>query len=323
MEKYEAVIKHFQERPDEDAKLLSDIAPVLKEEECVLGIDEAGRGPVLGPMVYACCFTPKSYEAKLRASGHADSKVLTEAVRDKLFEQLNGEDREQVGYAAHIISPNVICNCMLDRAKTNLNAISHNAAIGLIRTALEAEVNVREVFVDTVGPPQKYQEKLAEIFPQLTIVVASKADATYPVVSAASVVAKVTRDAALKRWRFLEKLGKNEEDEEREFGCGYPSDPVTQQYLKAICDPVFGFPQFVRSSWSTAVTLMDARCLPVTWEDTEEEKPKGKRKSAAASEENNGPSLLNFFAKSALKRPGTRHRFFRDRKLARVAGGLV
>lgn len=76
--------------------------------------------------------------------------------------------------------------------------------------------------MDTVGPPQKYQAKLAEIFPHLTITVASKADATYPVVSAASVVAKVTRDAALKQWRFLEKLAKCGE-EQQEYGCGYPS----------------------------------------------------------------------------------------------------
>lgn len=82
-----------------------------------------------------------------------------------------------------------------------------------------------QVYVDTVGPPETYQTKLESRFPQLKITVAKKADSLYPIVSAASICAKVTRDTHLKQWRFIE----NEVSDrkivlpENGFGSGYPS----------------------------------------------------------------------------------------------------
>ena len=58
--------------------------------------------------------------------------------------------------------------------------------------------------MDTVGKAEKYQDKLLSIFPRLTIKVESKADATYPIVGAASIVAKVTRDKLVHNWEHLE-----------------------------------------------------------------------------------------------------------------------
>ena len=70
--------------------------------------------------------------------------------------------------------------------------MSHDAAIGLVQGVLASGVNLRFLYVDTVGDPQRYQAKLADLFPSLRVVVEKKADATYPVVSAASICAKVT-----------------------------------------------------------------------------------------------------------------------------------
>ncbi|WOG87942.1 hypothetical protein DCAR_0207175 [Daucus carota subsp. sativus] len=60
--------------------------------------------------------------------------------------------------------------------RINLNEIYHNSAIGLVRRALNTGVLLTEVYVDTVGDPEKYRTKLSDIFPSIKFVVAKKAD---------------------------------------------------------------------------------------------------------------------------------------------------
>lgn len=75
-------------------------------------------------------------------------------------------------------------------------------------------------------------------------------------VSAASICAKVTRDEIINNWVFNEKPG----FKDRVFGSGYPGDPKTKQWLQHNLDPVFGFPDFVRFSWSTTKKILDSSC---------------------------------------------------------------
>ncbi|XP_048344459.1 ribonuclease H2 subunit A isoform X3 [Sphaerodactylus townsendi] len=170
----------------------STVPPACRTEPCSLGIDEAGRGPVLGPMVYGICFCPVARQGDLETLKVADSKTLTEAQREQLFEQLNAA-KDFVGWALRILSPNFISTSMQQRVKYNLNALSHDTAIGLIQHALDSGVQVAEVFVDTVGPAEKYQEKLKRQFPGLEVTVRAKADSLFPIVSAASICAKIPR----------------------------------------------------------------------------------------------------------------------------------
>ena len=91
--------------------------------------------------------------------------------------------------------------------------------------------------------------------------VKAKADSLFPVVSAASIFAKVTRDKAVKNWQFVENL----QDLDSDYGSGYPSDPKTKAWLRKHVDPVFGFPQFVRFSWSTAQAILEKEAEDVIW----------------------------------------------------------
>jgi ribonuclease H2 subunit A len=77
------------------------------------------------------------------------------------------------------------------RSKVNLNEISHNSAMGLVKRALDMGVLLAEVYIDTVGDAEKYRIKLTEKFPGIKFVVAKKADSLFPVVSGASIVSKV------------------------------------------------------------------------------------------------------------------------------------
>lgn len=118
----------------------------------------------------------------------------------------------------------------------NLNKLSHDTAIDLIKKIRDVlGFRVKRVYLDTVGDPKKYkgiiEAALGGACSATEVVVESKADDTYPVVSAASICAKVTRDNVLKYWKFEERPPEGEEYS-HDFGCGYPSDPKTKQWLR-------------------------------------------------------------------------------------------
>lgn len=245
-------------------------------EECILGIDEAGRGPVLGPMVYGTCYVPKKQEQKLRDMGCMDSKMLTEGKRETLFDKLNDECRDIAGWGVTVLPPSWICESQLKRCKYNLNTISHDTAMGLIKSVLDLGVNLVAVYLDTVGDPTKYQDLIKSRFPNLEVTVEKKADATFPCVSAASIAAKVARDAIVKSWVFPEGVTPPDSG----YGSGYPADPNTKKFLEKSLDPIFGYSSFVRFSWSTIHVILEQKGVKVRWEDDEEEGAKKKLKKA-------------------------------------------
>lgn len=276
---------------------------ICKEEPCQLGIDEAGRGPVLGPMVYGIAYAPLSKKQLLVDLGCADSKSLTEEERDTIFDNICKRQSE-MGWAVDVISPNVIANSMYQRSKTSLNEISMLSAIELAKKAIESGVNVSEIYVDTVGKPEKYQARLQPIFPGIKVVVAKKADSTYPIVSAASICAKVSRDHAIRAWQFRE--GRIETN----YGSGYPNDPVTKKWLSGNIDPVFGLPRIVRFSWSTAEKLLETEALEVEWETVKED------------DNPNVQKISKFFARSPVKSSRCHrkeHAFFTERFLSNIS----
>ncbi|CAJ0925459.1 unnamed protein product [Ranitomeya imitator] len=289
--------------------LASPVPDQCRQEPCCLGIDEAGRGPVLGPMVYGICYCPVSRKKDLEDLKVADSKTLSEAERERLFKKLDGAP-DFIGWTLHILSPNVISTSMQQRAKYNLNALSHDTAIGLIQHALDHGVQVTEVFVDTVGPADKYQEKLKKTFPwsgsdcetESRFFVSCGQCREY--LRKGGDIASVARDRVVKGWKFLEDLGEIDVD----YGSGYPNDPKTKEWLAKHLDPVFGYPQFVRFSWSTAQSILESKAAPVLWGDDEEDAGKS-----------SSHSLLSFFSASRDASKPQSHRFFLERQLEPLA----
>lgn len=252
-------------------------------------------------MVYGTSFCPINRADLLVELNCADSKELNEQTRDVIFSEICRKSNV-IGWAVEVISPNVICNNMLNRQKCSLNEVSMNSAIGLIRACIENGVNIAQIYVDTVGPPEKYQSYLLSIFPQYKITVAKKADSTYPIVSAASICAKVTRDHALQVWKFQEGI----EATFKDFGSGYPGDPVTKKFLVDYVDPVFGYPQLVRFSWSTARNALENTAYHVEYEEEDENQPPA-----------NTTQITSFFKMTKSKSiKHTRHKYFTERFLS-------
>ncbi|KAL6948674.1 hypothetical protein ACO0QE_001147 [Hanseniaspora vineae] len=273
-----------------------------KNEPVIIGVDEAGRGPCLGALVYGISYCLKSFEQDLKRNYvFDDSKKLTDAVRKSLFSQiwdvsehsentpeasqLSLELSQNVGYATTAIQATDISSGMLKFPPTenyNLNEQSHDATINLIHTLVNKGLNIDHIYIDTVGPPHTYQKKLETIFPRIKFTVAKKADSLFVIVSVASVVAKVTRDLVLEQmisrvYHPQSMAGAEETDTgaNHEFvpvncGSGYPSDPNTVRWLKDNQTPLFGWPkEITRFSWSTCQTLFKnpENSIIIDWEE--------------------------------------------------------
>lgn len=116
---------------------------------------------------------------------------------------------------------------MLRPSPISLNALSYDAVIRALKKIVNGCKNppqITQVFIDTVGDPEFYKNRLTSALGQnfAEFIIEKKADAKYKPVSAASIIAKVTRDTTLQNWQWPEPglvLDKN-------FGSGYPGDEV-------------------------------------------------------------------------------------------------
>jgi len=230
---------------------------------------------VLGPLVYGVAYCPASYQEQLDGLGFADSKTLKADTRSSLLETLCS-DPANLGWSVRVLCPQAISSGMLRRPATNLNRQSEQATILLIREVLQRGIKLSEVYVDALGPTKTYEAYLSSQFPGINFTVTAKADSKFKIVGAASVAAKVTRDAWVEGWVFEERHASTDETNSQpsvkgnwadELGSGYPSDPKTQAWIKNSLDRTFGFPSLVRFSWTTIKVVLDKEAHAVQWID--------------------------------------------------------
>eukprot|EP01089_Gocevia_fonbrunei_P006883 TRINITY_DN1789_c0_g1_i1.p1 TRINITY_DN1789_c0_g1~~TRINITY_DN1789_c0_g1_i1.p1 ORF type:complete len:222 (+),score=44.75 TRINITY_DN1789_c0_g1_i1:327-992(+) len=215
-------------------------------------------------------------------------------------------DSSFIGFEAIILSPEDLSGKMLRYHKYNLNQISHDTAVSLIQLSLTKKIKLTDVYVDTVGPPDKYQSFLKSKIPKVSITVSKKADSLFAIVSAASIVAKVVRDHVLENWKYKERITAS-----RNFGSGYPNDPATKNWLKVNTNHVFGFPSVIRFSWQTCTNYLEQEgTVDVDWKEFNgEEDGFGAKK----------PSSKKQKKKTTLFLPvNTRSRYFSTRQLTLV-----
>jgi ribonuclease HII len=203
----------------------------------VCGIDDAGRGPVIGPLVIAGVLVDDKELHKLVGLGVKDSKLLSPARRGQLAPEIV---RIASNYHVVRLSPAEIDGVVETGSKLHrLNRLEAHAMAEVI-TCLRPDI----AYVDASDVlPRRYAEHIAEKVPfKVKIVSEHKADRTYPVVSAASIIAKVERDKAIAE---LTKVYGN-------LGSGYLSDSRTIVFLENWMRTHGSYPEFVRRSWGPA-----------------------------------------------------------------------
>jgi ribonuclease HII len=207
----------------------------MNKDKAKIGVDEAGRGPLLGPLVIATVRIP-SQDAWLKNSDVADSKDLTEQKRQHLADQIT----RRYNHRAVILSASSI-----DSAVNQHGDSLTKRQIREIKTLLKGQT-ADTIIIDAPTKNNPFDDK--------TIRYEHKADRNYKCVGAASILAKTIRDQAIQR--ISKETG-------ADIGSGYPSDPTTKAYVReADLDQ-----HFIRSSWEPIQrrkTEREQESLPTT-----------------------------------------------------------
>ncbi len=198
----------------------------------ICGIDEAGRGPLIGPLVIAGVTIEKGEEKVFRELGCKDSKMLSAKQRERLFDVI--KEKAQ-GYSIIVLTPKEVDDALEDESM-NLNWLEAVASAKII-TELGCDEAILDSPSNNINAYVQYVQNLVN--GKVRIRAEHKADETYPVVSAASILAKVVRD------REIQKIQKTIGED---FGSGYPADPRTQAFLRKNWDK---YPDIFRKTWST------------------------------------------------------------------------
>jgi ribonuclease HII len=200
----------------------------------ICGVDEAGKGSVLGPLVVAAVGVRS--EESLAGLGLRDSKLLSEKERERLFPLI----RKRCKVATVKLDAQEI-----DRVRLGMTL---NAAVARAHAQAISKLSPSCAYVDACDVNIfRYAEMVKSNMPvPCEIVSEHHADEKFLVVSAASIIAKVTRDRAIRT--LAKKYG--------EIGSGYPSDPVTVRYLEGYIGEHSTPPPIARRSWKTVGNLL-------------------------------------------------------------------
>ncbi|SVA53815.1 uncharacterized protein METZ01_LOCUS106669, partial [marine metagenome] len=200
----------------------------------VCGVDDAGRGSVLGPLVIAGIVIKRTKINQLKKQGIRDSKKLTPLARERLYKKIiNIVD----DYYVTRISPKIIDKSVFNHSLNHLEARYMAKVISKLSPSI--------AFVDSCDVnPRRFGKEISKLTFRSKIKSYHHADSKFVVVSAASILAKVSRD------RAITKLKKK-----HNIGSGYPSDPKTKAFVKKSIkrnEPL----TFIRKSWKPVQILM-------------------------------------------------------------------
>jgi ribonuclease HII len=201
----------------------------------ICGVDDAGRGSLLGPLVIAGVSLKRSKIKKLSSMGVRDSKKLSPRAREKLYKII-------IEYADNYyvakIYPKTIDSSVRKHNLNNLEAKYMAKVISKLKPNIS--------YVDSCDVnPKRFGEKIAKLSNSKKIRSYHHADSRFVIVSAASIIAKVSRDKSIARLR-----------KHHDLGSGYPSDSKTINFVSNYISSGKEIPNFVRKSWKPVKILL-------------------------------------------------------------------
>jgi len=212
----------------------------LLSEVMICGADESGRGPVIGPLVVAGVLVES--DAELVKIGACDSKQLSPHQRETLEKQIKAVVNK---YEIIVLPASDIDDLRKAMTLNELEVFVFSKIIEKLKP------DVCYVDAADVNEVRFGRDILARLTYKPNLISKHKADETYPIVGAASILAKTTRDEHVRQ--IAREL---EEKIHLPLGSGYPADPITMRFLKAWLETFGDLPPHVRRSWETAQNLL-------------------------------------------------------------------
>lgn len=206
----------------------------------IAGVDDAGRGPIIGPLAIAGVLLDEKDLHKLIGLGVKDSKLLSPRRREELAAEIK---KLVLKYHVAMLSPTEIDRVVETGKK--LHKLNRLEAQTMAKVITVLKPDVAYVDASDVLPDRFKQHIVENLTFKVQIISEHKADVNYPIVSAASIIAKVERDRALSA--LQDKYGN--------IGCGYATDPDTIKFLENWITKFGFYPDFVRKSWKPAKRL--------------------------------------------------------------------
>ena len=203
----------------------------------VCGVDDAGRGSMIGPMVIAGISIEKKNIPKLRKLGVRDSKKLSPKKRELLYKEII---KLVDDYHVIRIPPKTIDKYVFEH---NLNHLEAKKMAEVI-TNLKPQLS----YVDSCDVnASRFGREISDLAGKSKVRSYHYADSRFVVVSAASIIAKVSRD------RSITRLNKN-----TNFGSGYPSDKKSVTYVKKLVSSKKPLPSSIRKSWKPVQKILNS-----------------------------------------------------------------
>ena len=202
----------------------------------ICGVDDAGRGSLVGPLVIAGVSLKKSKIRKLSKMGIRDSKKLTPAAREKLYKKIV---KFADSYYVARIYPKTI-----DKSVEN-HGLNYLEAKYMAKVISKLKPNISYVDSCDVNP-SRYGKEIDRMAKRGKIRSYHHADSRFVIVSAASIIAKVNRDKAIAKLR-----------RKHDLGSGYPSDTKTIEFVSDYLSKNKIVPSFVRKSWKPVKKIMN------------------------------------------------------------------
>ncbi|MEX0862708.1 ribonuclease HII [Nitrosopumilus sp.] len=201
----------------------------------ICGVDDAGRGSMLGPLVIAGVSLDKKNLKKLSALGVKDSKKLSPQLREQLYKKIIKIVDDY--YIAKISSKSIDVSVK----KHGLNDLEAKYMAKVV-----SKLNSHTSYVDSCDVnPARFGREISRMSDNHKIKSYHHADSRFVIVSAASILAKVTRDKAIMKLR-----------KDHNLGSGYPSDPITVKFVAEYYKKNQVMPSFVRKSWKPVQKIM-------------------------------------------------------------------